>query len=62
MRDHGHGGAKDDELPPALQSAYFLPHVMVYIFGYGSSIVSAISAALYLIFHYTRLKDHFGGE
>lgn len=50
------------ELPPALQSAYFLPHVMVYIFGYGASIVSAISAALYLIFHYTRLKDHFGGE
>ena len=50
------------ELPPALQSAFFLPHVMVYIFGYGSSIVSALSASLYLIFHYTSLKDRFGGE
>lgn len=50
------------ELPPALQSAYFLPHVMVYIFGYGSAIVAALSAVLYLLFHYTRLKDRFGGE
>ncbi len=50
------------ELPPALQSAFFLPHVMVYIFGYGSSIVSAMSAALYLLFHYTSLGERFGGE
>ena len=50
------------ELPPALQSAFFLPHVMVYIFGYGSSILSALSASLYLIFHYTPLGEKFGGE
>lgn len=50
------------ELPPALQSAFFLPHVMVYIFGYGSSILSALSATMYLVFHYTSLKDRFGGE
>jgi cytochrome c-type biogenesis protein CcsB len=50
------------ELPPALQSAFFLPHVMVYIFGYGSSIVSALSASLYLLFHYTSLGERFGGE
>lgn len=50
------------ELPPALQSAFFLPHVMVYIFGYGASIVSALSASLYLIFHYTSLGERFGGE
>jgi len=50
------------ELPPALQSAFFLPHVMVYIFGYGASIVAALSALLYLVFHYTRLGERFGGE
>ncbi len=50
------------ELPPALQSAFFLPHVMVYIFGYGSSIVAALSAVVYLVLHYTRLGERFGGE
>lgn len=55
-------GSDKLELPPALQSAFFLPHVMVYIFGYGASIVAALSAVVYLVLHYTSLKDRFGGE
>jgi cytochrome c-type biogenesis protein CcsB len=50
------------ELPPALQSSYFVPHVMVYIFGYGAAIVAALAAATYLIIYYTSLKDRFGGD
>jgi cytochrome c-type biogenesis protein CcsB len=50
------------DLPPALQSSYFIPHVMVYIFGYGAAIVAALAAATYLLIYYTRLKDRFGGD
>ena len=37
------------DLPPALQSVWFVPHVMVYIFGYGALIVASCAAVIYLI-------------
>ncbi len=37
------------DLPPALQSAWFVPHVIVYIFGYGSLALAMLSAAIYLV-------------
>ena len=37
-------------LPPALQSVYFIPHVVVYFLGYAALFVSFVSSILYLIF------------
>lgn len=36
-------------LPPALQSGWFIPHVVVYFFGYAALFVSFSTAILYLI-------------
>ncbi len=36
-------------LPPALQSGWFIPHVVVYFFGYAALFVATGAAALYLI-------------
>ena len=36
-------------LPPALQSGWFIPHVVVYFFGYAALFVAFCAAALYLI-------------
>lgn len=36
------------DLPPALQSAWFIPHVVVYTFGYGSLVLAMAAAAVYL--------------
>lgn len=38
------------ELPPALQSAWFIPHVVVYFLGYSALFVSFVASILYLIF------------
>ena len=35
-------------LPPALQSIWFIPHVIFYFFGYGAMFLSFISALIYL--------------
>ncbi len=47
----GHGYYGDDglSLPPALQSVFFVPHVMVYLFGYGAAMVAAFAAVLQLV-------------
>ena len=37
------------DLPPALQSPWFVPHVVVYLFGYGSLGLAMVSSALYLV-------------
>lgn len=37
------------ELPPSLKSAWFVPHVVVYLFGYGSLIVAFCSSFAFLI-------------
>ena len=47
------------DLPPALQSAWFVPHVVVYLFGYGSLGLAVGSSAIYLVGSYTR---KIGGE
>lgn len=36
-------------LPPALQSGWFIPHVVVYFFGYGAVVVAAGASLLYLL-------------
>ena len=36
-------------LPPALQSGWFIPHVVVYFFGYAALVLSAGAALLYLL-------------
>jgi cytochrome c-type biogenesis protein CcsB len=41
------------DLPPALQSPWFVPHVVVYLFGYGSLGLAVASASLYLVGHRT---------
>lgn len=38
------------QLPPALQSIWFVPHVLVYFLGYSALFVSFIASILYLIF------------
>ena len=38
------------QLPPALQSAWFIPHVVVYFLGYSALFVSFATSILYLIF------------
>lgn len=37
-------------LPAALQSYWFIPHVVVYFFGYGAGAIGFISAIAYLFF------------
>lgn len=37
------------DLLPALQSVWFVPHVVVYFFGYGALIVASCAAVIYLI-------------
>jgi cytochrome c-type biogenesis protein CcsB len=37
-------------LPAALQSYWFIPHVVVYFFGYGAAAIAFISAVAYLFF------------
>ncbi len=37
------------DLPPALQSAWFVPHVIVYLFGYGSLALAMLASAIYLV-------------
>jgi cytochrome c-type biogenesis protein CcsB len=36
------------DLPPALQSPWFVPHVIVYLFGYGSLGLAMVSSLIYL--------------
>jgi cytochrome c-type biogenesis protein CcsB len=52
-------------LPAALQSVWFIPHVVVYFFGYASMFVAFIAAILYLVhprpFEHRRL-DLVGAE
>jgi cytochrome c-type biogenesis protein CcsB len=38
------------QLPPALQSAWFIPHVVVYFLGYSALFVSFVASILYFIF------------
>jgi cytochrome c-type biogenesis protein CcsB len=35
-------------LPPALQSGWFIPHVVVYFFGYAALFIACAAAAIYL--------------
>lgn len=37
------------DLPAALQSAWFIPHVVVYFLGYGALAVGATAALIYLV-------------
>jgi cytochrome c-type biogenesis protein CcsB len=37
------------DLPPALQSVWFVPHVVVYIFGYGTLGVAFCASVMYLV-------------
>ncbi len=37
------------DLPPALQSPWFVPHVIVYLFGYGSLALAMLASAIYLV-------------
>ena len=37
------------DLPPALQSPWFVPHVIVYMFGYGSLGLAMVSSLIYLV-------------
>jgi cytochrome c-type biogenesis protein CcsB len=50
----GYGFIKRDvelvQLPPALQSAWFIPHVVVYFLGYAALFVSFVASILYLVF------------
>ena len=48
-------------LPPALQSSFFVPHVVVYIFGYGAAAVATLAATLHLCVALTSLRDRSWG-
>jgi ABC-type transport system involved in cytochrome c biogenesis permease subunit len=39
-------------LPPALQSAWFVPHVLVYFLAYGTLILAILSSSGYILAHY----------
>jgi len=45
------------DLPPALQSPWFVPHVVVYIFGYGTLGVAFCSSVVYLVLKAARRLD-----
>lgn len=49
------------DLPPALQSAFFVPHVMVYVCGYGAALVAAAAAALQLLASWEPVETRLGG-
>lgn len=36
-------------LPPALQSGWFIPHVVIYFFGYAALFIAATAALVYLL-------------
>jgi len=38
------------QLPPALQSAWFIPHVVVYFLGYAALFISFVASVAYLFF------------
>jgi len=42
------------DLPPALQSVWFVPHVVVYIFGYGTLGVAFCASVIYLVLPHVR--------
>lgn len=46
------------DLPAALQSPWFVPHVVVYLLGYGALAVGALSALGYLFFPNFKLLFH----
>ena len=47
------------ELPPALQSGWFVPHVVVYFFGYSALFASFVTSILYLKYPGSKkLSDH----
>ncbi len=52
-------GVRDSvqDLPPALQSPWFVPHVIVYIFGYGTLGVAFCSSVVYLVLKAVRRLD-----
>lgn len=56
----GYGATKADgnvhEMPPALQSAWFVPHVVVYFLGYAGLFFSFLTSILYF-FTVNRLAD-----
>ena len=45
-------GDRHLKLPPALQSAYFVPHVLIYAMAYGILGLAALAGLLYLVLHY----------
>ena len=45
------------DLPPALQSPWFVPHVIVYIFGYGTLGVAFCSSVVFLFLKAVRRLD-----
>ena len=47
----------DKEVPPALDSPWFVPHVMVYLAAYGAMAVTFAMAVAFLIVHYVLHKD-----
>jgi ABC-type transport system involved in cytochrome c biogenesis permease subunit len=53
-----HPELHDKTLMPALQSAWFAPHVIVYIFGYALLAASTLAALKGLYLHYYKVFDH----
>jgi cytochrome c-type biogenesis protein CcsB len=45
------------DLPPALQSLWFVPHVVVYIFGYGTLGVAFCASVIYLVLPKIRMAS-----
>ena len=50
------------DLPAALQSPWFIPHVVVYLLGYGALAIGALSAFGSLVFPRFELLFRAGGE
>ena len=48
-------------LPPALQSGFFVPHVMLYLCGYGAAMVAALAAVLHLLVSWDPVGGRLGG-
>ena len=63
---YGYAMAKADaevvNLPAALQSAWFIPHVLVYFFGYAALFMAFAAAILYLVFPNRVLKLNTTGR
>lgn len=45
-----HRDLEFEELPPALQSLWFIPHVVTYFFAYGALTLAFFTSLLYLLF------------